>query len=359
MENYSNEHLADIHFVYGLSNGNSLEAKRLYALRFPNRRVPNVRTFANTHRNLCEYGKFQTPRNDAGRPREVRNPVIEEQILNRIDENPDLSTRQIARDLDVCYVTIWRVLHENSLYPYHVQRVQGLLPQDFPRRLQFSRWILDKCERNRNFLSRILFTDEAQFSRDGVVNFHNVHVWAVENPHDIRQYRHQVQFSLNVWAGIVGDEIIGPYFFPRILNGDTYLDFLENNLRDLLDPVPLIFRQRLWFMHDGAPPHFRLTVRNHLNLAFPNRWIGRGGPIPWPPRSPDCNPLDFFFWGYLKSLVYDVGPVPSIEVLRQRIIDGFEEIRNTPGVLERVRQNMRRRMEGCITARGGHFQHLI
>jgi len=34
------------------------------------------------------------------------------------------------------------------------------------------------------------------------------------------------------------------------------------------------------------------------------RWIGRGGPIPWPPRSPDLNSLDFFFWGYLKETVY-------------------------------------------------------
>jgi len=28
-------------------------------------------------------------------------------------------------------------------------------------------------------------------------------------------------------------------------------------------------------------------VRMFLNQRFPNRWIGRGGPVLWPPRSPD------------------------------------------------------------------------
>lgn len=32
----------------------------------------------------------------------------------------------------------------------------------------------------------------------------------------------------------------------------------------------------------------------YLDLTFPNRWIGRLGPSPWPPRSPDLTPLHFF-----------------------------------------------------------------
>ncbi|EFN69121.1 hypothetical protein EAG_14837, partial [Camponotus floridanus] len=55
------------------------------------------------------------------------------------------------------------------------------------------------------------------------------------------------------------------------------------------------------FMHDGAPPHYTGIVREYLTNNFGNKWIGRGGPIPWPARSPDLNPLDFFFWGHLKT----------------------------------------------------------
>jgi hypothetical protein len=28
----------------------------------------------------------------------------------------------------------------------------------------------------------------------------------------------------------------------------------------------------------------------------------------WPPRSPDLNPCDFFFWGCLKDKVYNSNP---------------------------------------------------
>jgi hypothetical protein len=69
--------------------------------------------------------------------------------------------------------------------------------------------------------------------------------------------------------------------------------------RLLEDMQPHVF-----FQQDGATPHWALNVREFLNEKFPNRWIGRGGPIPWPPRSPDITPMDFFLWGYVKDRVF-------------------------------------------------------
>ncbi|GBN34291.1 hypothetical protein AVEN_34826-1 [Araneus ventricosus] len=46
-----------------------------------------------------------------------------------------------------------------------------------------------------------------------------------------------------------------------------------------------------------APLHCGMDVRTFLDTTFPNRWIGRGGPIAWPPKSPDITPLDFFLLG--------------------------------------------------------------
>ena len=45
-----------------------------------------------------------------------------------------------------------------------------------------------------------------------------------------------------------------------------------------------------------------------LNDYFPNQLISRFGNIPWPPRSPDLAPSDFFMWGYIKSRVYVTNP---------------------------------------------------
>ncbi|KAJ4448747.1 hypothetical protein ANN_00138 [Periplaneta americana] len=115
----------------------------------------------------------------------------------------------------------------------------------------------------------------------------------------------------------------------------------------VLEDTPLINRQHIHFSHDGAPAHFSRTARRYLDRRFRDRWIGRGSPIAWPPRSPNVNPLHFYLWGHLKSLVYS-SPVPDLESLRNRIVACSEDIRNTPGVWDRVRRSMRHRYEAQI-----------
>lgn len=90
-------------------------------------------------------------------------------------------------------------------------------------------------------------------------------------------------------------QIIGPYFFERTVSGASYLEFLQDHLPEYLENIPLHTRQRYWFQQDGAPVHFHRAVSTFLDEHYPNRWIGRGGPVTWPPRSPDLNLLDFFF----------------------------------------------------------------
>jgi hypothetical protein len=54
----------------------------------------------------------------------------------------------------------------------------------------------------------VLVPDEACFDRYGIINIHNQHQWAEENPHGAIHSRHQQQFSINVWTGIVGDCLV-------------------------------------------------------------------------------------------------------------------------------------------------------
>jgi len=71
------------------------------------------------------------------------------------------------------------------------------------------------------------------------------------------------------------------------------------------------FQPWIIFQQDGAPPHWGSHVRRFLDVNFPNRWIGRDGPTPRPPRSPGITPLDFFLWGYVKDKVFSK-PFPDI-----------------------------------------------
>ena len=74
---------------------------------------------------------------------------------------------------------MWRTLHAEGMYPYHVQRVQYLGPGNFAERLEFCKWLNGSRQLHRYSL----FTGETQFNRDGVNNTHKYHVWADENPH--------------------------------------------------------------------------------------------------------------------------------------------------------------------------------
>jgi len=77
------------------------------------------------------------------------------------------------------------------------------------------------------------------------------------------------------------------------------------------------FQPRIIFQQDGAPRHWSSDVRRFLDATCPNRWIGRDGLTPWPPRSPDITPLDFFLWEYVKDKVFST-PVPDITKLKAR-----------------------------------------
>jgi hypothetical protein len=66
--------------------------------------------------------------------------------------------------------------------------------------------------------------------------------------------------------------------------------FLQEVLMVLLEDVALAVQHDMWFEHDEAPTHFSPQTKEHLNTQFPDRWLGRGGPV----RSLDLNPLDLF-----------------------------------------------------------------
>ncbi len=84
-----------------------------------------------------------------------------------------------------------------------------------------------------------------------------------------------------------------------------------------------------------------MQVRDRLDVVFPQRWLGPGGPVPWLARSPDLTPLDFFLWGHVKHMVY-VTPVPSLEDLKYRITTACTSI--TAEMLADVRQTLIKRI---------------
>lgn len=361
---YSNSEFVDMLLVYGASGENASEAAQMYAERFPLRRPPNRKTFVRLIQRARDTGTLHPHQGrDGGPGRPLRRFNQEQRILDVIEENPYVSTRRIAErpGIDLSQASIWRTIHENELTPFHIQKVQDLRPEDFPNRLNFCHWLIRQSRLYPGFTRDILVCDESHFTRDGIMNAHNMHYWSRENPHVIRRTNFQRTFTVNVWAGLLNDSLIGPFILPNRLNGDTYLNFLRNELPILLEDVPLDVRQRMWLLHDGCPAHFSRPVREHLNQIFQNRWIGRGGPVSWPARSPDLTPLDFFVWGYMKNLIYVENPqeIQSEQDLRNRIEEAAARIRAQQNLLHRLHVSWVRRAELCVETGGGHFEHLL
>jgi len=90
-----------------------------------------------------------------------------------------------------------------------------------------------------------------------------------------------------------------------------------------------------------------------LDATFPNRWIGRDGLTPWPPRSPDFTPIDFFVWGYVKDKVFST-PVPVITDLKARITDAFATI--TEDTLENTWREIDYQLNVLRATEGAHVE---
>jgi hypothetical protein len=77
-------------------------------------------------------GIFKPVSVDLGRERDKVIPLLdmEECVLDHVDRDAGSSMRQVEEELNVLHKTIWRLLHEQLLYHYHL-RVQGLMPVDF------------------------------------------------------------------------------------------------------------------------------------------------------------------------------------------------------------------------------------
>ncbi|GFV85997.1 uncharacterized protein TNCV_203771 [Trichonephila clavipes] len=165
--------------------------------------------------------------------------------------------------------------------------------------------------------------------------------------------------KLTVWCALWAGGVIGPYFFKNdeghnvTVNGDRYRAMItiffipELNNHDV---------QELWFQQDGATCH---TARATIDLwkdTFGDRLISHFGPVDWPPRSCDLTPLDYFLWGYVKSLVYADKP-QTLDHLEDNIRCVIADIR--PQMLEKFIENWTSRLDYIRASRGSPMPEII
>ncbi|GFU53806.1 uncharacterized protein TNCV_4254251 [Trichonephila clavipes] len=140
-------------------------------------------------------------------------------------------------------------------------------------------------------------------------------------------------------------------FFP--VNGDRYRAMITNFFIPELNNHDV---QELWFQQDGATCHTARATIDLLKDTFGDRLISRFEPVNWPPRSCDLTPLDYFLWGYVKSLVYADKP-QTLDHLEDNIRRVIADIR--PQMLEKVIENWTPRLDYIRASRGSPMPEII
>ena len=134
------------------------------------------------------------------------------------------------------------------------------------------------------------------------------------------------------------------------INGAYYRDVLLS--QHLLPAIREQSGGYFIFQQDSAPAH-----RAHETVALLERETPRFiDPTQWPPNSPDLNPVDYKVWGVLQQRVYQTR-IRNVEHLRERLLEEWS--RFDQRIIDRAVSQWRRRLEACVRAQGGHFEHQL
>ncbi|GFX28339.1 transposase [Trichonephila clavipes] len=250
------------------------------------------------------------------------------------------------------------ILYEYNCPVIYSQFGLAIHQNDHQARRRFVEWAQNEIAVVPDFHKRILFSDEAHFWLSGYVNKQNCRIWSEANPQLYVETPLHLE-KLTVWCALWAGGIIGPYFFINdeghnvTVNGDRYRAMITNFFIPELSNHDV---QELWFQQDGATCHTARATIDLLKDTFGDRLISRFGPVNWPPRSCDLTPLDYFLWGYVKSLVYADKP-QTLDHLEDSIRRVIADIR--PQMLEKVIENWTSKLDYIRASRGSHMPEII
>ncbi|XP_018494180.1 uncharacterized protein LOC108863935 [Galendromus occidentalis] len=239
---YSFDERTDMFEVYVACGKNAELAVGAYRLRFPDRQVPSRTLFSRLEKNLRNFGRLY------GVPKSFPSEELETDVLAFVGIHPQASSREMASICATDHSTVLDIMRKHNLKPFKISKTHHLQIADLERRRNFCTWFIGQHERDPRICEKILWSDECNFNSRGFFNRKNTHYWSETKLPNFRETNSQYRFSLNVWCGIIGSRIIGPHIYEGTLNGEGYRNFIQNELMDLLDDLPLALRREMIFV---------------------------------------------------------------------------------------------------------------
>jgi len=303
---------------------------------------PDTRVIQTWEEKLFQTGSIlDLPR--GGRPRERGDE--QDNVEQSLQTKPCLSIRQRAEELDIPTKTLHRIIKEDLGYKcWRPTKVQYLSEEDHFTRVQCCQQILAKYDNNTR-RSKLFFTDECAVYAEGrgqiMMSF-----WSKKNPYFWEQVQ-QHPPSVMVWAAISASHLIGPFFIHGSVTSASYIDMLKSKFVPALQRKGILLSSH--FQQDGAPAHTAHATRDFLQQTFQDRWVGKYGPTPWPPRSPDLTSCDNALWGILKPKIL-AHKAANVDELKAAITAAFLDFPRN--LLERINTRTFRRLHLCVAHDG-------
>ena len=199
---------------------------------------------------------------------------------------------------------------------------------------------------------RVVFTDECRASLDGCDGW--ARGWLLHGTSSpVRLRRQQGGGGVMFWAGLHGNNLIGPFKIEQGVKLDSraYQKLLEDRFMPYVNNMPRQSRNKIVFMQDNAPSHASGMTRQFLT---DNGFTGDRLMV-WPPCSPDLNPIENY-WSCFKRKLYEGGrQFHNNDDLWKAITDTFASMDRT--LIGTLTSSMDNRVAEVLKRNGNYIYH--
>lgn len=165
---------------YGDGQRSHQEAAYLFNDMYPDHNSIPHTTVTRIIRKFNETGSVKDfPR--SGRPKTTTDENTSLDVLLHVQENPKVSTKKLVLESNISRSSVMKILITAKQHPYKIQLLHKLSEDDPNRRMQFCELMMKHINSNPLFL-RLVFSGEATFCLNGLVNRHNHQYWPDVNP---------------------------------------------------------------------------------------------------------------------------------------------------------------------------------
>ena len=300
------------------------------------------------------------------RKKRVRTEAKVQEAAAALEANPYTSITDLAKEIGVSKKVGVKMLDVDlDKKCYECVGGQALNEKQESARAQMRQGWKDAIASGKLRTEDIWFPDEKFFRQTGGTKAPQNHrVWVSKNarkrqldglkvikPQSKKMKGVMISLAVNMSACTL------PCFMkPGVkIDASYYISTLEDHFVPEITYRHTTPRPWVW-QQDNAPSHTSGEAKEWIGKHIGT--VSSGRVINFPPNSPDLSPLDFAAWDRLQKAVDQEKCKTQLDI-RVALKKHCGALMGDKEYLKKVCSHWEKRMEKCIEAQGGHFEHKM